>query len=249
MDTKFLPFHPKDGIVRRIKDKNVSEKPHYLGHRQRLRDRFITGGADGLPDYELLELLLFAAKPRGDVKPLAKDLLKKFGKFADVITADPDELKMVDGVGDAVVVALKTAQATALRMSQQHILDKPVFSSWSRIIEYCQLAMGFENVEQFRLLFLDHKNRLIADEVQQRGTVNHTPVYPREILKRALALSASAIILVHNHPGGDATPSRQDIQLTQEIVAAAQSVGIAVHDHIIVAKGGEVASFKQLGLL
>ncbi len=171
----------------------------HAGHRQRLRDRFLQGGPDALPDYELLELLLFQAQPRRDTKPLAKELLKRFGSFADVICATPAELFEIDGAGDGVVTALKTVQVAALRMARDEIMNKPVISNWQRLMDYCRMSMGRNKVESFRVLFLNHRNELIADEEQQHGTVDHTPVYPREVVKRALELHATAMIMVHKH--------------------------------------------------
>lgn len=220
--------------------------PDHAGHRQRLRDRFANGGT--VADYELLELLLFAAIPRRDTKPLAKRLIERFGSFAEVINAPPDRLKEVKGVGDAAIMQLKLVRAGALRLMQGDIMRRPVLGSWDSVLTYCRAVMGFEAKEQFRILFLDKKNHLIADEVQQVGTVDHTPVYIREVVKRALELSASAIILVHNHPSGDPTPSRADIDMTKQIVEAAKPLGIAIHDHIIVGRHGH-ASFKGLRLL
>ena len=224
-----------------------SEKPHYLGHRKRLRERFIKAGGEALPDYELLELLLALAKPRGDVKPLAKKLIKRFGGFAAVISAEPRELTEVEGVAEATAVALKTVQAAALRLAREEVMARPVIGSWERLIAYCRMAMAHSKTEQFRLLFLDRKNALIADELQQRGTVDHTPVYTREVVKRALDLGASAIIMVHNHPSGDPTPSKADILMTREVRDAAEKLGIVLHDHVIIGRG-EHASFKALGL-
>jgi DNA repair protein RadC len=224
------------------------EAPHYLGHRARLRERFLSGGADALPDYEMLELVLFAAVPRGDMKPLAKDLLKRFGSFADVISAPPARLLEIKGVGDAVVAQLKLVQAAALRLSKGNLLNRPALSSWAALLDYCTAAMSRTPHEEFRVIFLDRKNALIADEVQSKGTIDHTPVYPREIMKRALELGASAIILAHNHPSGDPTPSRADIDMTREIAKVAVALKIALHDHIVVARGG-VLSFKSMGLL
>jgi DNA repair protein RadC len=218
------------------------------GHRQRLKDRFVAGGPEALPDYELLELVLFSAIPRRDTKPLAKRLLARFGSFAEVVNAPPERLKEVKGVGDAAILQIKLLRAGALRLMQGGIMQRPVLASWSAVLDYCRAATGFEAREQFRILFLDKKNRLIADEVQQEGTVDHTPVYVREVLKRALELSASAIILVHNHPSGDPTPSRADIDMTRQIAEAAKPLGVVIHDHIIVGKQGH-ASFKGLRLL
>ncbi|MGH6871532.1 MAG: RadC family protein [Rhizomicrobium sp.] len=224
------------------------DAPHYLDHRQRLRTRFLDGGAEALPDYELLELVLFAAIQRKDLKPLAKTLIDRFGSFAEVLSAPRDRILEVEGVGDAVVAQLKIVEAAALRLSRARLLNRPALSSWSALLDYCTAAMARAPQESFRVLFLDRKNALIADEVQTEGTVDHTPVYPREIVKRALELSASALILVHNHPSGDPTPSRADIDLTREIAEAARHLRIAVHDHVVVGRGG-TASFKALGLL
>jgi DNA repair protein RadC len=218
------------------------------GHRQRLKQRFLAGGAAALPDYELLELVLFGAIQRRDTKPVAKRLLERFGSFAEVINAPAERLKEVKGVGDGAVVQLKLVQAAALRVTRGGIMQRPVLGSWQAVLDHCRAAMAFEAREQFRILFLDKKNRLIADEVQQQGTVDHTPVYVREVVKRALELSASAIVLVHNHPSGDPTPSRADIDMTRQIVDAARPFGIAIHDHVIVGRQGH-ASFKGMRLL
>jgi len=217
------------------------------GHRQRLKDRFVNGGAEALPDYELLELVLFSAIPRRDTKPLAKALIERFGSFAEVVNAPPERLREVKGIGEGAITQLKLVRASALRIMQGGIMQRPVLTTWDAVLAYCRAAMGFEVQEQFRILFLDKKNRLIADEVQQRGTVDHTPVYVREVVKRALELSASAIILVHNHPSGDPTPSRADVDMTRQIVDAARPLGVTIHDHIIVGRQGH-ASFKGLKL-
>jgi DNA repair protein RadC len=222
--------------------------PHYHGHRERLRARFRQAGADALSDYELLELLLFRALPRRDVKPLAKSLIDKFGSFAEVIAAPEKRLAEVQGLGDGGITELKVAHAAASRMMRGVLKKRPVLSSWSSVIDYCRTAQAFADREQFRVLFLDKRNQLIADELQQTGTVDHTPVYPREVVKRALELSATAIILVHNHPSGDPTPSRADIDMTRVIVEVAKPLGISVHDHIIVGKDGH-ASLKGLKLI
>ncbi|WP_255448436.1 DNA repair protein RadC [Telmatospirillum sp. J64-1] len=224
------------------------EKPHHLGHRQRLRDRFMAGGAEPMPDYELLELLLTHAIPRRDVKPIAKDLIARFGNFAGVISADPKSLAESKFIGDNAVVLIKLVREAALRLAKQDVINRPILSSWDRLLDYCQAAMAYGDTEQFRLLFLDRKNVLIADEVQQKGTVDHTPVYPREVVKRALELGASAIIMVHNHPSGDTTPSRADIEMTRMVRDALKPVGIALHDHLIVGRGRHT-SFKSEGLL
>jgi DNA repair protein RadC len=222
--------------------------PHYYGHRERLRGRFREAGADAVSDYELLELLLFRALPRRDVKPLAKSLLEKFGSFAEVITAPEARLAEVKGLGDSGVTEFKIVQAAASRLLRGQVKKRPALSSWSAVLDYCRTAQAFADRELFRVLFLDKRNQLIADEVQQTGTIDHTPVYPREVVKRALELSATAIILVHNHPSGDPTPSHADIQMTQQIIAVAQPLGISVHDHIIVGKEGH-ASLRGLKLI
>jgi len=226
----------------------LEASPHYHGHRARLRGRFREAGPEAVSDYELLELVLFRAIPQRDVKPLAKDLIAKFGSFAEVVAAPRTRLKEVKGIGDPVVDELKIVHAAASRLARGQLQKKPVLSSWSSVIDYCRTVMAFADKEQFRLLFLDKRNQLIADEVQQTGTVDHTPVYPREVVKRALELSATALVLVHNHPSGDPTPSHADIQMTQAIIDVAKPLGISVHDHIIVGKEGH-ASFKGLKLI
>ena len=229
-------------------DDEKQSKAGYHGHRARLRGRFLDAGPDALADYELLELLLFTALPRKDTKPLAKDLIEKFGSFADVISADKDKLLAIDGMGESAVAGLKAVQAGAARLLRAGITDQPVISSWQALIEYCTALMAFEETEQFRLLFLDKKNKLIADEAQQKGTVDHTPVYPREVVKRALALNATAIIMVHNHPSGDPSPSRADIEMTKKVKEALDAVGLVLHDHVVIGRGRHV-SFRQDGLL
>lgn len=226
----------------------TEELAHYLGHRQRLRSRFLQAGSDHFPDYELLEMLLFAAKPRGDVKPLAKRLLKTFGTFEAVIQADPHDLRRVEEVGDAAICCLKAVEVAAQRLVKAPAKERPIIQSWTALLDYCKLAMGTKKVEEFRILFLNHKNALLADEVQQRGTVNHTPVYPREVVKRALELGASAVILAHNHPSGDVTPSKADIEMTKQVALATKAVGIPVHDHLIISESDHY-SFKSNGLL
>ena len=222
-------------------------EPGHAGHRQRLRDRFMTGGADALPDYELLELLLFWTNPRKDTKPQAKRLLGRFGTFAGVISAPPAQLA-TEGLSDNAIALMKVTQAGAVRLSRQNVMSQPILSSWSALLDYLRAAMAHEANEQFRLLFLDRKNRLIRDEVQARGTVDHTPVYVREVVKRALELHATAIILVHNHPSGDPTPSPDDVAMTQEIRQAARALSITLHDHVIVGNGRWL-SLRQEGLL
>jgi len=225
-----------------------AEEPHYHGHRERLRERFYSAGPEALSDYELLEMALFAAIPRRDTKPLAKALIRKFGSFAEVIHAPEARLREVDGIKDASVNQLKLIAAAADRIARGEIKRSVALSSWHEVIDYCRSGMAFADKEQFRLLFLDKRNQLIADEVQQIGTVDHTPVYPREVIKRALELSATALILVHNHPSGDPTPSQADIQMTKAIIDIAAPLGISVHDHIIVGKGGH-ASLKGMRLI
>lgn len=222
--------------------------PHYAGHRERLRTRLIERGAASLADYELLELVLFAAIPQRDVKPLAKQLIERFGSFADAIAAPRERLKEFQGLKDSAVAQLKIVEAAAVRLAQTRVIGKAVLSSWNALLDYCAAAMARAAEEEFRVLFLDRKNVLIEDRVMNRGTVDHAPVYPREIVKLALGLSASALILVHNHPSGDPTPSRADIEMTREVVEAARALRIAVHDHIVIGRTG-TASFKALGLL
>ena len=226
----------------------AESKPHYHGHRERLRQRVLERGAGSLADYELLEGLLFHAQARGDMKPLAKALIDHFGSLAGVLAAEPRDLMAVPGVKEATIATLKLVQEAAKRMAREEIVEGPVLSSWDRVLDYCRTTIGREGTERFQLLFLDKRNRLIEAETQQRGTVDHTPVYPREVIKRALELKASALILVHNHPSGDTTPSRADIAMTEEIAAAAGKLGIAVHDHIVISRSGH-ASFRELGLL
>ncbi|MDW6023946.1 DNA repair protein RadC [Mesorhizobium sp. BAC0120] len=223
-------------------------QPHYAGHRDRLRERFAGAGSSNFADYELLELLLFRSIPRADTKPIAKALLARFGTFAEVLGAPVSLLQEVKGVGPSVALDLKIVAAAAQRMARGEIKGREVLSSWSAVVEYCRTAMAFEEREQFRILFLDKKNALIADEVQQTGTVDHTPVYPREVIRRALELSATAIVLVHNHPSGDPTPSRADIDMTRIIMETAKPLGIALHDHIIIGKKSHV-SMKGLALI
>ena len=225
-----------------------AETPHYHGHRERLRERFYSAGPDALSDYELLEMALFPALPRRDTKPLAKALLKKFGSFAEVVHAPEARLREVDGVKDASVTQLKLLAAAAQRIAKGEIKRSIALSSWNDVIGYCRTGMAFADKEQFRILFLDKRNQLIADEVQQTGTVDHTPVYPREVIKRALELSATALILVPTLPSGDPTPSSADIQMTKAIVDIASPLGISVHDHIIVGKNGH-ASLKGMRLI
>jgi DNA repair protein RadC len=222
--------------------------PHYWGHRDRLRKRFRENGAETLPDYELMELILFRAIPRRDVKPLAKEILARTGSFAEAIAASPERLMEIEGVTAAVVTEIKIVQAAALRTSQSEIRKRPVLTAMTTVLAYLRSAMAFEDREQFRILFLDRRNQLIADEVQGRGTVDHTPVYTREVMKRALELSASALILAHNHPSGDPTPSKADIEMTKQIVEVAAKLGVLVHDHLILARDG-YRSMKAAGII
>jgi DNA repair protein RadC len=222
--------------------------PHYLGHRERLRERFLEAGPEAVTEYELLELVLFRAIPRRDVKPRAKALIAKFGSFGEVVSAPRQRLREIDGLGEAAIAEIKIVQAAAGRLARGQAKKRTVLSSWSAVLDYCRTTMAFSDKEQFRIIFLDKRNQIIADEVQQTGTVDHTPVYPREVVKRGLELSATALILVHNHPSGDPTPSRADIQMTQQIVEIAKPLGISVHDHIIVGKEGH-ASLKGLKLI
>jgi DNA repair protein RadC len=222
--------------------------PGHHGHRARMRAKLLAAGADALLDHELLEMVLFVALPRRDTKPLARALLARFGSFAAVVAAPPHDLMGTEGLGEAGCAALKTVQAAALRLARAEVIDRPVLNNWDRLIDYLTAVLTREKVEQFRILFLDTRNRLIADEAQARGTVNHTPVYPREVVKRALELQATALILVHNHPSGDPTPSRADLEMTQEIKAASASLGIVLHDHLIMGNGRHV-SFRREGLL
>lgn len=242
---RFLAEQPVQPLDNRI---NTDDKPHYLGHRDRLRERFINAGHSALPDYELLELLLFRLIPRTDTKPIAKALLARFGTLAEVLGAPIALLQEVKGIGPIAALDLKVIAAVTHRSLRSELAGRASLSTWQQLLDYCRAAMAFEAREQFRILFLDKKNILIADEVQQTGTVDHTPVYPREVVKRALELSATAIILVHNHPSGDPTPSRADIEMTKEIIEAGKRLGIAVHDHIVIGKKG-YASMKGLLLI
>jgi DNA repair protein RadC len=242
----FAPHSEEDEATwARLPDK----LPSYIAdHRKRLRARFMDGGATAIPDYELLELVLFRAIPRQDVKPLARLLLDTFGDFNRVVSASPARLAMVKGIGDAVIQELKIIEASAQRLMRAKVINRPVLSSWDALVDYCHTAMSHRETEQFRILFLDRKNVLIADEEQAKGTVDHVPVYPREVVKRALELNASALILVHNHPSGDPTPSDADITMTAQVQDAAQVLGITLHDHLIIGKSREL-SFRAQGYL
>lgn len=236
------PTEPSDGLAE-------VPLPHYLGHRERLRERFQRAGGDAFTDAELLEILLHVVIPRRDTKELAKSLLARFGSLSAALSASPERLREFPGLGDISISSLKVVQAVAQRFARDRIVpDMPILASWSALIDYCRSQMAFEDIEQFRILFLDKKNRLIADEVQQTGTVDHTPVYPREVIKRSLELSATAVILVHNHPSGDPAPSGADVQMTRAIADIAKPLGITVHDHIIIGKSGH-ASLRSLKLI
>ncbi len=232
----------------RKKAKPADIKPHYLDHRERLRGRFRAAGPGALADYELLELMLFRIIPRQDTKPLAKALLARFNDFPGVLGAEPARIAEVPGAGAAVAFELKVIQAALERATAAQMKQRPVVTTWSALLNYCRLAMANEPREQFRVLFLDRKNQVIADEVQSEGTVDQAAVFPREVVRRALELSAAALILVHNHPRGDPSPSAADVAITREIVTAAKALGISVHDHVVIGRNGE-RSFKTLGLL
>ncbi len=241
------PFPLPTGHGRNEFDESETTVPHYHGHRRRLRERMIAAGAESLPDYELLELLLFAANPQGDVKPAAKSLLAHFGGFGKVLSADPEALSGA-GLGLAGIAAVKSVREAALRLMRLELQEQPVVNSWDKLIDYCNAQVAHNSVEEFHILFLDRKNVLIKHERQQRGTIDHTPVYPREVVKRALDLGASAVILVHNHPSGDPTPSKADIAVTQDIKNAAAPLGVTLHDHVIIGRGGHT-SLRDLGLI
>jgi DNA repair protein RadC len=245
-DDQPLPFLTDEVVPVPI---SAGKVPSYMAnHRARLRDRFRQGGAQALPDYEMLELVLFRAIPRQDVKPLVHLLLKELGDFNRVITAAPERLLRIKGVGEAVVTELKIIEAAAHRLARSRVMDRHVVSSWDTLLDYCHTTMAHRETEQFRVLYLDRKNILIADEEQAKGTVDHVPVYPREVAKRALELNASALILVHNHPSGDPTPSEADIAMTAQIATATDVLGIRLHDHLIIGKSKEI-SFRAQGLL
>ncbi len=228
--------------------KEQDDKPHYAGHRQRLRDRFVTGGPNALQDYELIELLLFMAIPRRDVKELAKRLLSHFGTLPELMSATHTDLQKVEGISENIATAIKSVSAIAERMMKQELMEKPVLNNWTRLMDYCHMTMAHEKKEHFRILFLNKKNELIADEIQGSGTVDHTPAYPREIMKRSLELGATALILMHNHPSGDPKPSQADIDMTNAIIEAARPFDITIHDHIIIARKG-YTSFRNEGLI
>ncbi|MCF2871431.1 DNA repair protein RadC [Octadecabacter sp. G9-8] len=236
-------------IVPAVPPQKSGKVPSYLSdHRKRLRHRFLTGGAKAMPDYEILELTLFRVIPRQDVKPLARRLIDTFGDLNGVLSAPIARLERVDGVGTAVALELKVMETVTHRMARAKIMQRHVISSWDAVLDYCHTVMAHRDTEQFRVLFLDRKNVLIADEEQGAGTVDHVPVYPREVVKRALELNASAMILVHNHPSGDPTPSDEDIAMTNQIANAAKALSISLHDHLIIGRSREL-SFKSQGLI
>jgi len=247
-EAPLLPFQDDEAPERALHLPGGRLPSYIKDHRKRLRARFLNGGAGALPDYEVLELILFGALPRQDTKPLARALLERFGDFNRVISAPPERLMEIKGVGEGVIATLKTVEVAAHRMARSRVIQRHVISSWDAVLDYCHTTMAHRETEQFRVLFLDRKNVLIADEEQARGTVDHVPVYPREVVKRALDLNASALILVHNHPSGDPTPSDEDITMTRQVQAAAQALGLTLHDHLIVGKSRE-SSFRDLGYL
>ncbi len=227
--------------------KTTTPKPHHTGHRDRLRQRFLDA-PDALPDYELLELLLFMAIPRKDVKPIAKQMIDRFKNINGVLNASLNDLQSINGISHNSAIAIRAIRAAGLRLLKQNIMGRPILNSWQRLIEYVEAAMANETREHFRIIFLNKKNEVIADEIQQTGTVDHTPAYPREIMKRSLEVGATALILAHNHPSGDATPSQADITLTKQIIAAAKPFDIVIHDHLVISRNG-TQSFKSLGLI
>lgn len=255
MTRKQYPLKEESGLLDILagdmadsRDGNEASEPHYLGHRERLRQKLLALGGEALPDYELMELVLMQAIPRKDVKPLAKEMLRVFGSFAGALTAEPEELKAVSGIKDATVALFAVIREAAVRMLKNQASEAPVINNWDAIISYCRAAMGRKKIEIFRVLFLDSKNRLIRDEVLQEGTVNQTMIYPREIVKRALELSAVSLIMVHNHPAGDLKPSKNDVIMTKAVEDALRTINITLLDHLIVAKSGYV-SFKERGYL
>jgi DNA repair protein RadC len=247
-EASFAALVAAEPVIPSVEAKPSAPKPDHAGHRKRVRDKFLKVGGDSFEDYELLEMILHMVIPQKDTKPLAKALLREFGSFSGVFSANEARLKKIDGLGETSVAYLKAIQATAVRFGRDGIdLDKPILSSWTQLIDYCTAQMAFESIEQFRILFLDKKNRLIADEVQQTGTVDHAPVYPREVVKRALELGATALILVHNHPSGDPSPSSADVRMTREIADVGKPLGITLHDHLVIGKSGH-ASLRSLKL-
>lgn len=226
----------------------INTPQDYMGHRKRLKERFLKGGPNALADYEMLELVLFLGIPRGDVKPLAKELIRVYGNFAEVISAPIEKLLNHKGVGSHVAIAIKIINAAAIRLAREQIINKPILSSWRLVLDYCHANLAFAEKEEFHVLYLDNKNKLIIDETHQKGTIDQASVYPRDIMKRSLELNASSLVLVHNHPSGDPSPSKADIEITKEINQMAKLLGISIHDHLIIGKNGHT-SFKSLGLL
>lgn len=233
-----------------MKTDETNDEPHYLGHRERLRKRFLLGGGKDMPDYELLELLLTIAIPRRDVKPLAKDLIKRYGSFAEVVNAPVEDLMEFSGLKENSAVVLKIVRECSIRTSWQSLknMDAPVISDYDNMIDYCRSAMAYQTVEEFRIIFLNSKLRVIDEEIQQRGTVDHVSIHPREVIKSAMQRGASGMILVHNHPSGVVTPSRADIEITKRIKEAAESVSIQLFDHLIISKS-DVYSFRDKGFI
>jgi len=240
--------HAQGGLCDSSSQAELVNRPHYWGHRERLRSRFLDGGAQSVPDYELLELLLFFSIPRIDTKPLAKALLERFGSLSGVLHASAEQLAEFERVDHFTITLFKAGCSVAERMAREEVSDQPVLDNWDKLVAYLHTAMAHQKVEQFRLLFLDRRNVLIADELQHRGTIDHTPVYPREVVKRALALDASALIMAHNHPSNHPAPSKPDIDMTRQVREAVEKVGIVLHDHLIISKKGHT-SFRQMGLL
>ncbi|MDB2414781.1 DNA repair protein RadC [Rickettsiales bacterium] len=230
------------------KIKTEEEKPHYHGHRQRLKERLLESKKGTLPDYELLEIILFSASPRKDMKPLAKELINKFGSYANVIAAPIEDLKKINGVNISVIAMLKAIQESAERLIKEEVCSKPILQSWKALIDYSRATMGHIKKEQFRILYLDKKNKVILDELQEAGTVDQTPVYPREIVKQALNVEASSVIMVHNHPSGDTKPSRADIDVTKKVIAALKAINVTLHDHVIISRSSHY-SFKSNGII
>ncbi|AIL64942.1 hypothetical protein NOVO_02750 [Rickettsiales bacterium Ac37b] len=227
---------------------DIESVPHYYGHRERLKKRFLSSNSGALPDYEILELLLCLAKPRSDQKPLAKSLINTYGSLAQVLTADQNSLLNVKGIGANVITTFKLVQETAIRLVKEDMTTRPILESWKNLLDYCRATMGHIKIKQFRVLFLDVKNMIVADELQEHGTVNHIQIYPREILKRALSLGASSLILVHNHPSGNIKPSKEDIEVTKQLLQSALLMDITIHDHVIISNKNHY-SFKANGLL
>ncbi|WP_208434222.1 RadC family protein [Bartonella taylorii] len=246
--TSCSPLTPISKTKNENLQKSLQTHKHYQGHRERLRKRYLKSKGNAIEDYEYLELLLFRTIPRANTKPIAKSLIARFGSLADVLGADIHRLQEIQGCGPATATDLKIISDVAGRIVRAELFKRDIFSSWDKVLAYCKAVMAHETREQFRVLFLDKKNGLLADEVQQTGTIDHTPVYPREVISRALELSASGLILVHNHPSGDATPSKADITMTYRLKDAANALGIVIHDHLIIARNTHT-SFKALKII